>query len=303
MSVGSNTEIFILKGVWNKNANNAFATTTGVVQYYNPETNVLDINNLANTSNYELDFENFKVGENLYFSTTYASYVSLTNILYLARPPYPAAITETQAIEIINSMCCGSENSEANTVLNSTNPAFNNCWGFKVGDCVEQYVTELYENIQLTDEQVSILCSGCGCGASCSCSEEEISSIRNSSIKVRNSYRVQATVVREDCANNALYVKDVTGDFVKNLPVCKCGTSNPCASIVGVFADPQPRSVIEGDYLVERYQWQPVGPFIGVDLSRGLDYTDKYLIVAKAQMSNNDPTCVVSGDNGNGNRW
>lgn len=303
MSVGSNTDIFIFSEVWNKNVNNTFATTKGVVQYYDPDNNILDINNLANTSNYELEFSNFKVGETLYFANTYAVFANLTNILYLARPPRPVAITQEQAVDIINSMCCGSENIDADDVLNSTNPTFNNCWGFQPGDCVEQRVPELYETYQLTDEAVALLCNACGCGVNCSCSEEEIESIRNVSVKVRNSYYVQATVVREDCANNALYITGATGEFVRDVPVCKCGPVNPCADIVGVFADPQPRSVIEGDYLVERYQWQPAGPFIGIDKSLGLDYTDKYLIICKPEIKGYQPMCAEAGDNGNGNRW
>ena len=337
MSVGPNTEIFIFDQIWNDNADNAYATTIGTVQYFDQANGILDINNLANTSNYELDFGNFAVNERLYLldSNTTVSYNTLTNILYLARPPEPDPISQNTIIEIIDSLCCGANSPLANSI---TQPEYTGCWGFQPGDCVEQRVPDQFITVELTEEQIQEICNACGCGTGCSCTPEEIESIKYVQVLQRGAELVRATVVREDCANNALYIKDVTGEFIKDLPICKCGglsdqdiislcegcgcgsdcdctdeTINtlkyvqPCAEIVGVFADPQPRYVIDGDYLVERKQWDPLGPFIGIDKhftgKRTQDYTDKYLIVSRAEKVTPQPICVVAGDNGEGNRW
>lgn len=337
MSVGPNTEIFIFDQVWNKNVDNTLATTIGTVQYFDQANGILDINNLANTANYELDFTNFGVNETLYLldSNVTVSYETLTNILYLARPPEPDYIEPNTIIELIDSLCCGANSPLANSI---TQPVYTGCWGFQPGDCVEQRIPDRYETVELTEEQILEICNSCGCGTGCSCTEEEIESIRFIQVKVEGARLVQATVVLEDCANNALYVTDVTGEFVKNLPICKCGglsdeqilelcegcgcgsecdcseetiTSlqfvQPCAEVIGVFADPQPRFIIDGDYLVERRQWDPIGPFIGIDKhftgKRTQDYTDKYLVVSRAEKVTPQPVCVTSDDNGEGNRW
>ena len=335
MTVGPNTEIFIFDQVWNDNVNNAYATTIGTVQYYDAANGILDINNLANTSNYELDFGNFEVDENLYLldSNTTVTYSTLTNILYLARPPEPEYIPPEIVEEIINCACCDSSSS-ANGANNM--PEYTGCWGFQPGDCVEQRLPDRYVITELTEDEIQEICNSCGCGTGCSCTEEEIESIRYVPVLVRGAELVRATVVREDCANNALYVKDVTGEFVKNYPICKCGGLSdteiqtlcescgcgggcdctdiealqfvqPCAEVVGVFADPQPRFVIDGNYLVERKQWDPLGPFIGIDKhftgKRTQDYSDKYLVLSNSEKVTPHPICIVSGDNGEGNRW
>lgn len=330
MTVPANTVIFFKDDVYNESN-----TTNGFVQYFNAANGILDINNLSNTSNFELEFQAILPNQNLRFveSNTKLRYISLTNVLYLARPPEPDYLEPNTIIDMIDSLCCGANSPLANSI---TQPIYTGCWGFQPGDCVEQRVPEQYETFELTDDQIKQICNSCGCGTYCSCTEEEIESIRYIRVKVGDARLVQATVVREDCANNALFVENVTGKFVKNIPICKCGGLSdedivklcegcgcgnncecteevinnlqfiqPCADLVGVFADTQEISVIEGDYLVEREQWNPLGPFIAVDKHFIIndDYSDKYLILVRPEIKNSNPVCVTFGDNGNGNRW
>ena len=223
----------------------ANAPFQGTYLYSNTTENLLELHNITNTANIEFAITLPDVGQNIYFlnSSVSFAYSSFREILYLYPPDTFFIETDTDTntdntIISLENYCC------AGTTLIRDN----------FGNIVDQ--TPLDRN-----------CHGF---------------MPNDSIwqELSNGRRITARVDKEDCANGALYVSLATGHFEEDRNIYKDNGSLQ-ANVFVVYANLSGKiAFVESavDLLVEREQFDPIGPTIAIDKYFTESATGAYLI-------------------------
>lgn len=254
MTIPLNTNFQPDDTIWYDGSTLANAKMRGTLLYGDPANNILELYNLTNTANIEYAITKPDAGQAIYFlnTATTLSYSSFSHILYLMPPDSFFEIeTETQnnenVITQIENYCCI-----------GTTPT-----------------TDFFGNpIDTTPPDKR--CHGF---------------VANDSIwqERDDGVRITAKVDREDCANGALYVSLSTGHFQSDRNIYK-DNGSITANIFGVFANLSgliTYSDVVVDLLVEREQFDPIGPTIAIDKYFTESATGAYIIRVESTVTSN----------------